>query len=836
MASIERWIGGPGTGKTRLIQGELTASREALGLSTAEVGCCTFTRAGRAELSERVAASWGCEPEALTKHGWFRTAHSIAFKQAQIEEGRLLEGGDGAEWVSDAVGQKIVAKRSQDGGTEFESGEGDNSATLSLKAWELARQTMTTLSSVIELWSSIGDDAPMIREAESIVRKYEIAKTREGRLDFTDLVSLYAGIKHCPQEGPSEVQPVGDVPESLRVLAIDEAQDSSAIVDRICRRLASSPNMERVLIVGDPYQCQPAGTPVLTDSGYKKIEDIDSDADRVVSYSKKEARVYRKARFQKAWREVDSSELFEITFADGTKSVCTRNHQWLVRTNRRKSFATYLMRKGNRFRVGTVQMFANHKPELTAKSGDFRFKMRMNQEDADAGWVLKVFDTDREARVYEQIVSFRFGIPQVTFKPPSGCKSNLDREFIECVFSTLGDLTPNAERCLASHSLSLDLPFLVKGDRAKNGGKACRKTYASNLIPGIHSAPRLTEGGIDWVEVDSLRRFRGGESVVVYSLNVEKHHTYVTANGIITGNSIFGFGGSDFRHFLSWDAEEKTMEQSFRCPDIVMRLGESCIRQMRSGYRDRGIKPATHAGRIEHAFDVTDAISRIQPDKSTLILGRCAFSLAEYEAELTTAGIPYSWIDASPGGSALSGYRALWDLEHGEVVSGQEWAAAIAILAVKHKELGKLLHHGEKTAWAKGNRSDIDLVLPVPEYLEKAGCEQPLIDLIRAGRWAEAMDTKHAAKAEAWRRCAVSHGPELATSPKTRLSTIHSAKGCEGDTVILSTISSKAVETARLSLSSRWDEECRVNYVAVTRARENLIVVDDGGKYRLELP
>jgi superfamily I DNA/RNA helicase len=554
MASIERWIGGPGTGKTRLIQGELTASREALGLSTAEVGCCTFTRAGRAELSERVAASWGCEPEALTKHGWFRTAHSIAFKQAQIEEGRLLEGGDGAEWVSDAVGQKIVAKRSQDGGTEFESGEGNNSATLSLRAWELARQTMTTLSSVIELWSSIGDDAPGISEAESIVRKYEIAKTREGRIDFTDLVSLYAGVKHCPQEGPSEVQPVGDVPESLRVLAIDEAQDSSAIVDRICRRLASSPNMERVLIVGDPYQ------------------------------------------------------------------------------------------------------------------------------------------------------------------------------------------------------------------------------------------------------------------------------------------SIFGFGGSDFRHFLAWDAEEKTMEQSFRCPDIVMKLGESCIRQMRTGYRDRGIKPATHDGRIEHAFDVTDAISRIKPDKSTLILGRCAFALAEYEAELTTAGIPYSWIDASPGGSALSGYRALWDLEHGEVVSGPEWAAAVAILAVKHKELGKLLHHGEKTAWAKGNRSDVDLVLPIPEYLERAGCEQPLIELIKAGRWAEAMDTKHAAKADAWRRCAVSHGPELATSPKTRLSTIHSAKGCEGDTVILSTISSKAVETARLSLSSRWDEECRVNYVAVTRARENLIVVDDGGKYRLELP
>jgi len=836
MARIERWIGGPGTGKTRLIQGELTASREALGLSTAEVGCCTFTRAGRAELSERVAAAWGCEPEALTRHGWFRTAHSIAFKQAGVEDGRLLEGGDGAEWIGDAIGQKIIAKRNQDGETEFESGEGNNSATLSLKAWELARQTMTTLSSVIQLWSSIGDEAPMLREAQTIVDKYELAKTREGRLDFTDLVSLYAGVKHTTREGPVEVDPVGEVPESLKVLAIDEAQDSSAIVDRICRRLASSPNMERVLIVGDPYQCQPAGTPVLTDSGYKAIEEIDPETDRVVAYSKKESRVYRRTKFQKAWREVDSSSLFEITFSDGTKSVCTQNHQWIVRTKKRKAFATYLMRKGGRFRIGTVQMFATHSKSCSDKNGDFRLKFRVNQESADAAWVLKFFDTDREARVYEQVVSFRFGIPQVTFRPPCGSKNNLDSEFIECVFATLGDLTANAERCLASHYLSLDLPFLERADRSKNGSKACRKVYAANLLPDIHVVPKLNGKEIEWVGVDSIRRFPPGEKVVVYSLNVEKHHTYVTENGIITGNSIFGFGGSDFRHFLSWDAVEKTMPQSYRCPPVVMKLGEACIRQMRSGYRDRGIIPAKHEGRVEQAFDVHDAISKIRPDKSVLILGRCAFSLADYESQLTSSGIPYSWIDASPGGSALSGYRCLWDLEHGEVVSGQEWAAAVSILAVKHKELGKLLAHGEKTAWAKGSRSDIDLVLPVPEYMTMAGCEQPLIDLIKSGRWAEAMDTKHAGKADAWRRCAAAHGPELATNPKVRLSTIHSAKGCEGDTVILSTVSSKAVETARLSLAARWDEECRVNYVAVTRARENLVVVDDGGKYRLEIP
>jgi superfamily I DNA/RNA helicase len=300
--------------------------------------------------------------------------------------------------------------------------------------------------------------------------------------------------------------------------------------------------------------------------------------------------------------------------------------------------------------------------------------------------------------------------------------------------------------------------------------------------------------------------------------------------------SIFGFGGSDFRHFLSWDADEKIMPQSYRCPRNVMALGEQCIRQMRSGYRDRGIVPASHEGSILHADDANDAIRRINKDESTLILGRCGFSLLEYEASLAAAKIPYAWIDAASPTASLAGYKCLWDLEHGKIVHGDDWSHAIAILAVKHKVLGKLLIHGEKSAWKEGRRSNIDFIRPTPDDLVLAGCEQPLVELILSGRWGEAIDTKHAKKAASWRTCARAHGPELASSPKVRLSTIHSAKGMEGDTVILSTVSSYAVETARQSLAARWDEECRVNYVGVTRARQNLIVVGDGGKYRLELP
>jgi superfamily I DNA/RNA helicase len=421
MTQIERWIGGAGTGKTRLILDSLTESKESLGLSTDEIGLCTFTRAGRQELSERAASAWGVDVEALTKGGWFRTAHSIAHRQSQVESGQVLEGKAGRDWTSAALGEPVVVEAASDDGMPFRP-EAETDASISLRAWELSRQAMIPLAKVIETWAWLGDATVTINSAKAIVEKYERAKRLEGRLDFTDVVSRFAGVSHTTS-GPIEVEPIGDVPESLRVLAIDEAQDSSAIVDRICRRLAAGPNIERVILVGDPYQ------------------------------------------------------------------------------------------------------------------------------------------------------------------------------------------------------------------------------------------------------------------------------------------SVFGFGGSDYRHFMSWDADERIMPRSYRCPAPVMAFGERCLRQMRAGYRDRKIAPASHSGSVRRAADAHDAVSRIDPARSTLIIARVGFAIAEYESELKSRGIPYSWIDRVGSATTLSGYKALWDIEHGRVVSGDNWSSAIAILAASHQSLGKLLVHGEKTAWKEGRLS-----------------------------------------------------------------------------------------------------------------------------------
>ena len=553
-ASVERAIGGAGTGKTRLILGRLSEAKREMRLSPYEIGFCTFTRAGRAEIAGRAADEWGVDVDTLTKAGWFKTAHSIAYRQTSVEEGQLIQGQDGDKWTSDAVGGVVSTRIDGRGERSYVSGEGgDSSIPLSLKAWELARSKMTSVAAIIDRWNLCGEQAPTLADATRTIERYEAAKKKHDRLDYTDIISRFAGVRYRVS-GPYKVEPEGEVPEGLRVLAIDEAQDSSTLVDMVCRRLAASPTVERIWICGDPYQ------------------------------------------------------------------------------------------------------------------------------------------------------------------------------------------------------------------------------------------------------------------------------------------SVHSFAGGDSSHFMSWDAVEFTMPRSYRCPPKVMALGEACLRQMRKGYRDRKIQPADHEGTVRRVGSVEESLSRLSGNSSALILGRCTFALEEYESLPKARGLPYLWVDRIAGSAALSGYAALWGLQHNRTVSGDDWANAVQHLAINHGDFGALLTRGAKARWKDGRMSHIDLIRPTAEDYELVGATPALAALISEGRWHLAIEPKSAEKAKQWLDTATKYGEEVASRPPIRLSTIHGAKGLEADTVILSSITSPSVERSRLALDELHDEECRVAYVAVTRAKRDFLFVDDGFRYRMELP
>jgi DNA helicase-2/ATP-dependent DNA helicase PcrA len=286
--------------------------------------------------------------------------------------------------------------------------------------------------------------------------------------------------------------------------------------------------------------------------------------------------------------------------------------------------------------------------------------------------------------------------------------------------------------------------------------------------------------------------------------------------------AIFGFAGSSAECFLGWPAEkERTMPKSYRCPKPILDLGERCLRRMYRGYFDRGVAPADHEGRI---FDTeTDVpLTAARPDEEWLFIARTNYEAGRLYASLHAAGKPARWVKQPEGVTTRGqGLAALYALEKGKPVKGTEWGRAVELLPSVNNSKEPMLARGVKTGWAKRHADDWDVIFP--NELEKVGATAPLIEKIRSGEWCSLVD-----RGQEWRRHAERWGADLASNSRIRVGTIHSVKGMEADNVALLTTTSRRVEQSREDCHAQHDEECRIAYVGVTRARRNLYVINEG--------
>jgi DNA helicase-2/ATP-dependent DNA helicase PcrA len=286
--------------------------------------------------------------------------------------------------------------------------------------------------------------------------------------------------------------------------------------------------------------------------------------------------------------------------------------------------------------------------------------------------------------------------------------------------------------------------------------------------------------------------------------------------------AIFGFAGSSAECFLGWPAgKERMMPKSYRCPAPILELGERCLRRMRRGYFDRHVAPADHEGRI---FDteLEASLAAARPDEDWLFIARTKFDVGRLYASLHAAGKPARWVKQPDGVSARGqGLAALYDLEKGKPIRGHAWGRAVEILPITNKAKETMLARGIKTGWAKKNAERCDVIFP--NELEKVGATPALIAQIRSGAWCGLVD-----RGQEWRRHAEKWGADTASNSRIRVGTIHSVKGMEADNVALLTTVSRRVEQGADDCPDQHDEECRIAYVGVTRARRNLYVVNEG--------
>jgi len=434
--------------------------------------------------------------------------------------------------------------------------------------------------------------------------------------------------------------------KDYQLVVVDEAQDMSKAQLEIVRRVCDG----RLCIVGDDRQCQPAGTMVRSSvSGNVPIESLQA-GDTIESFDR-HGQVFIKAGrvTQVAFRPY-TGQMIRV-MAGGHSTQCTPNHKWLVRwTNKaNRAWVTYLMRQGTRYRVGQCQLFRQ-------ENATFGVSQRARVERADAAWILEVHDTLQGALACEQIMSARYGIPEMVFHPPSHIRY-FTKEVIDMVYEAFepGELHDKALRCLADHNRDIDFPIYTKAAEYQRRGRTTLfETQACNLLTGymaIATAPETITGhdkkdrhAVAWVPVTIRREHFEG---LVYSLNIDKYHKYV-ADGLVTCNCIYSFRGADTgsldRLKKELSALELPLTTTYRCGQSIVERAKLLVSDFEAG-------PANPVGIVEDVED-SDLMALVQP--GDFVLSRLNAPLVSLTLHLLRSGVRARMAGRDIGAGILS--------------------------------------------------------------------------------------------------------------------------------------------------------------------------------------
>lgn len=499
-----------------------------------------------------------------------KTIHSVGY-------GALMKTGKKFKSPNDTKYRTICKDIAVD--IKYETKADVDSFILSselLKVANFARLTLIDYRNSDKLWEMIDHFGIDITEPGFVLpyvgKVIEEGNTKAkyaGEIDFTDMIWLpYAWNLY---------------PKQYEFVLADEAQDFSEAQLQIAMKCRGKGG--RMLFVGDSHQCQPPGTLVtLSDLTQTPIENLRL-GDFVVTYDRKGSAFIKKCKIN----EVASRDYTGYLYSIAAKDKCSKStdsHKWIVRwiNTDATRWVTYLMRKGTKFRVGLTSLFNNR--------GDFGLGNRLSTEQADAAWILSTHENLQDALAHEQIVSAKFGLPEVTFRQATGNIGQtkmFTQEVIDKIFDELHPQIDCAIRCLNAHGKKIEYPLLSKENAQQRRGRmTVFETQACNLISGFMAVPISPDKIVNpsfkqyksvpqWEEITVDKEWYEG---IVYSLDVDRYHKYI-ADGIVTCNSIMAFAGANNdsldKIIKATNATVLPLSICYRCPTSHIVLAQKIV-------------------------------------------------------------------------------------------------------------------------------------------------------------------------------------------------------------------------------------------------------------------
>jgi len=529
-------IAGAGSGKTRVLT-ERVRWLMAQGVSPRRICALTFTNKAAEELVNRLGISQHT-PRDLTPR--VTTIHALALSAIRVNP--LGFGLQARVSPLDDYDQSQMMKKI----VERTKSSEDPYRTLEMIGFHRARGCGFAKDydeKIHELAQKMhGGYHAMEQTQLGLWKLYEEEKTKNSVVDFDDMIHL---VVRRAREDPSWR---AKLERMYEFVLMDEAQDTNPIQWDFVNLLLAEGN-PNLYVVGDMSQCQPPGTKVTivvdpprgaypAKLEQKSIEELVDGELAGNVWCKHDQYTYsagRKIRVAKRWYE---GPMLSVSH-NGRTTRATPNHWFWVRFNKQciGKHVVYLMYRSDLgFRVGLTKF------KRTTESNCYGLSYRMAQEKADKGWILRVCDTRADAECWEEIYSIKYGIPECCFDPVGYL--NRKDEHIRLVFSHANP--EGGRRCLADHGLLEEFPLAVRNGEVSNGHRAYNQSWrgyfkcaAANLLPKFMEIPLIRRNASASITAVSSEPYAGW----VYSLDVEKDHTY-EADGIIVGNSIYGFNGA----------------------------------------------------------------------------------------------------------------------------------------------------------------------------------------------------------------------------------------------------------------------------------------------------
>ena len=256
--------------------------------------------------------------------------------------------------------------------------------------------------------------------------------------------------------------------------------------------------------------------------------------------------------------------------------------------------------------------------------------------------------------------------------------------------------------------------------------------------------------------------------------------------------AIYGWAGADVKRFQQEPAKEIVLPQSYRVPKQVQHIADNILSRIPE---DRRIKKEWKARDVDGNVHPVMTLSDVPLYKGNwLILARYNDRLIKLKPELREMGIYFEYKNRKSYKTRL--YDAIQNF----------------------------------TRWTNGSLLSISECRDLFEYLGKdfPQKEERMYDLKEFGyshtqRWYEIFETEP--EDSLYIRDMLQSGEKLSEEARVKLSTIHSAKGGEAENVLLFLDNTKTIREAVDKSPDKEDEENRIWYVGVTRAKQNLYIM-----------